>query len=328
MKAIVVWVSLWVALSAAHAELNPPWMATFQAQLTKRGTAALEYLRGQPDAVKKTADYQWALAYACQEAGDPEPAAMALVTYDILTRRKGRDVGGLRAWLAVQGQALLRSAAGRLAANDEAGAVRDFLHAAVCDQALIQQPAAGLRDSTGQQLVRLAHANPQKLEYWALLAGYYFHTAHLDASKAAMEHYLALDLDDYQRWRGGVWMSSINRALEKHRKLAEKLMKEADAEAAAAPPAPPEPTPEPTRPPQPTLEQKLEKHRELCDMDARVRDAENRLRELESHRRGGQTYVYGGRVGVIAYNQRQLAQDIEAQQKQLEDLKSQRDALE
>lgn len=319
-----------LVFASAGLAADPAWLPVFEGQLAQGGTHALEYLQGQASEVKKTADYQWALARACKAAGEPEPAAMALVTYDILTRHHGREVADVRSWLAVEGQILLRSAATKLAANDEAGAVHDYLHAAICDQALIQEPAAGLRDTTGQRLAQLAHNTPQKSEYWVLLAGYHFHMGHLDASRAAMLHYLSLNLDDYQKWRGGVWLSSIDHALDKHRKLAAKLMQEAEAESAAAPPAPPEPAPSaPPKDPRQEEEKRWERHRELLDLDARIRDTESRLREMESHTRGGNTYVGPyGQVGVVTYNQRALRADIDTTRQQLDDLKQQRDSLE
>lgn len=310
---------------------DPAWLPAFEAKLNQSGAAALEFLKNQPLDQRKTADHEWALARANQLSDQPEAAAMALVTYDILTRRHGRDVSQLRSWLSVKAQGLIRQAKDQLARGDRPGAVKSFLHAAIADQALIQHPAAGLRDETGRQLARATHDHPESANTWALLAGYHFHTGHLQASREAMNHYLTHDLDDYQRWRGEVWLSSIDHALDKHRKLAEMLMQQAAADSAAAGPSP-DPDPEPPRPPEKTAEQKLEnrlaKHRELLDLDARIRNEEVELRELQGRRRG-QTVVTGRRsVGVVAYNQRQVKADIEACEKRLQELKDRRSELE
>lgn len=321
-----------LALCAAPvAAQDPAWLPAFEAKLGQSGAAALEFLKSLPLDQRKTADHEWALARTHQALDQPEAAAMALVTYDILTRRHGRDVAPLRSWLSVKAQGLLRQAGTQLAAGDKAGAVRSFLHAAVSDQALIQQPSAGLRDATGRQLARMTHDHPESANHWALLAGYYFHTGRLEASKEAMNHYLQHGLDEYHHWRGGVWLSSIEHALDKHRKLAEKLMQQAAADSAAAGPAP-DPEPEPPRPPEKSAEQKLEdrlaKHRELLDLDARIRSEELNLRELQGRRRG-QAVVTGRRsVGVLAYNQRQVKADIETSEKRLQELKDRRSELE
>src|SRR5688572_5474153 len=90
------------------ATADPAWLPTFEQKLTASAPAALDFLRAQPDSIKESADFQWALARAHQANNQPEAAAMALVTYDILTRRHGRDVSGLRSWLAVHAEQLLR----------------------------------------------------------------------------------------------------------------------------------------------------------------------------------------------------------------------------
>ncbi|MBI4859597.1 MAG: hypothetical protein HY815_04955 [Candidatus Riflebacteria bacterium] len=328
--AIVMWLAGMTAAPAASGA-DPAWLDQAQQLLADpgNGKAALGHLTSQPLEVQKTADFQWAIARAYRLVNLPEKAATALVTYDILTLRKGRNVSDLRSWLAINAQRLLKEAIEVYRRGDEAGACRTFLHAAICDQALIRYPAEGIRDSTGNLLARLAHGHPDKADFWALLAGYHFHMNHLKASRLAMLHYLKQNLDPYQRWRGEVWLSSIDRRLDKQRKLSEKLI--AEAEAAPRPsPAEPEPTitVSPPKPDQKAQEERLARHRRLIDLDSRIRDLEGRIRELNERRRGRAIVSTNGHVDVIAYNQRQVKAELEAAQRQIEELRAERDSME
>ena len=317
--------------SGAVRAQDPAWLPEFEHRLATGGNTALEFLRAQPLGVRKSADHEWALVRTYQVLNQPEAAGMALVTYDILTRRKGRDVGALRAWLSVQSQQLFAQAKVALDRHDDATASRLFLHAAICDQALLKSPGDGLRDETGTQLAKMVHNHPEKAEWWALLAGYHFHVGHLQAAREAMLHYLKHDLDEYQRWRGAVWLSSVDHALEKHRKLADQMMAEVAAEAAASPSAPepePSPAPAPSVSPEQKLEARLDRHRRLVDLDGRIRDEESNLRDLQDRRRGRVYVGPGGHVGVVAENQRAVKADIESAETRLTELRAERDALE
>lgn len=326
------WLVAVAALALAGAALadDPAWLTEFD-RLMGAGDApgAEAYLLGRPLEEQKTADYMWALGRVHRALNRPEAAALDLVTYDILTRRKGRDVADLRAWLAAQGRLFLAQAEAALKRGDRTAAVRSYLHAALCDQSLLKRPD-GLRDATGFTLAKIVHDRPDRNDYWMLLAGYHFHLSHLDASRAAMLHYLKGELSPFLRWRGEVMLSSIDRGLEKHRQLADKLMRQAEADAAAAPaePAPPEPPPPPPAPKaDEELERRLEKQRRLIDLDGRIRDLENRIAELRRIRKGEVHVGSHGQVFVTAHNQRQVKADLAAAEKQLEDLKYERDNL-
>jgi hypothetical protein len=318
-------------LASAAAAADPAWLAEFDRLMTAgNAQGAQQYLAARPIVDQKTADYMWARARVHRALNQPEPAAIDVITYDNLTRRKGRDLSDLRAWLFAEAKLFLSRADDLYRRGDRAGAVRAYLHAALCDTSILRR-ADGLREDTGRTLAKIVHDHPERSDYWILLAGYHYHLDHIDAARAAMQHYLKQDLDEFHRWRGEVMLSSVERGLEKHRQLADKLMRDAEAEAqanAAKGPAQPDPGPLPeAKPKEPSMDEKLSRHRRLLDLDARIRDMENRIAELRQQRKGQVVVGSHGHVYVEAHNQRQVKADLESAEKQLADLKYERDSL-
>jgi hypothetical protein len=177
------------------------------------GADAIAFLDGLKLADKQTSDFHWAMGRAAVAAKDVRRASRAVVVYDrLFTAVPPRDVGPIKKWLSEKGIAFHSSALKELQAGRKKEAVKDYLIAVRCDQAVLGLDDGNLRTVALKVLDKLVATHPEDVTHLLDQAFYNFFFGQEDLARKALLSAIAKEKDPYMKWLG-------NRVLQRMKQI-------------------------------------------------------------------------------------------------------------
>jgi tetratricopeptide (TPR) repeat protein len=186
-----------------------------------RGREALGRLERLPLAECQSMDYQMTLACAARDAGAASQAAEAVATITLLPARLesstigifGHELTDLRAWLTATGESLYCQALSASATGDLKVAVKSYLVAIKCDQALLARDDRGLAKLGLQALRRMSERQPERPDLQFQLGYYSYLMGDIRGAVDAFEAHSRVQPLAYDRWRGALWLAAARAEL-------------------------------------------------------------------------------------------------------------------
>ncbi|MBI4864093.1 MAG: hypothetical protein HY815_28125 [Candidatus Riflebacteria bacterium] len=298
----------------------------------KPGVDVVKALEALPLDVRKTADYHWVLARAHHSADEPALAAEALAVLKYMDPQTPRDTKAIQDWLEGKAASLFAAALDAYHKGDMPHAAECYVKAIRCDLKVLAKPEEGLGERILSLAARKADVGPKKPLYFYGLGFCNYRYNHLRAAKAAFEEFIRRNPDVYWQWKAKHWIDRLDaeivvsaKARQDQAVADQQAKQQAEEEQARQDQA--QAADRAAMDQAAAKAQAVDRQRQLIDLDARIRDAENRLETAVKMTQGQVVVDESGHASVLAVNQRAVKAQIVELARQLEDLKAQRDDL-
>lgn len=281
----------------------------------------LAELAKKPLAECQTVEYQLAVARAGRAAGAAGPVAEAVETAKLLPVTAGgpstaetAELADDRTWLEARGGDLYTKALEAQAAGDLKTAVKSYLLAVKCNQAVLGRDDHGLREIALGALRKMADKHPEKPVLRFQLGFYSYLFGDLTGAGAAFAAHDAAQTDPYLKWRGGLWIKAVEQDTALMAKAAATPLRTGGAVGASEPEAQSDASHK-----EAVTKASVDAELKRQELDAQIAEVDQQITEMQKYTHGGVVMVNGQQM-IRTYNQHEVKrrlEDLEARKAQL-----------